>query len=298
MPLTRFLGVTGGEVFLHHDLLLRICRYVRDRYQYDLGIATNGFWAEGEARAKQLLAPLVELGLAEMLVSLDDFHLEFVDIERIVCCIRTALELGVRVTIQTIKTRTSHDRAWFQEHLDLPRPPALRWIEIPLHPAGRARTAVAPDEFLYDWTNQVGRCTALRVWNVAPSGEVVPCCGTAFARALRLGNAIEEDLADIVNRGNLSPLVNTLAAWGGPYMLIKTLEVNGNHNFSDRRWASHCHACDTVLRDRKALAILERELPLHQMEAVRARLQAHELWYRSLVLGEQDCDHVPGGWVG
>lgn len=298
MPLTRFVGFTGGEAFLHYGLMLELCNYVHEKYGYDLGVATNGFWAEDRAHAMEMLVPLTRMGLAEILVSLDDFHLEFVDPDRVVCCLKTAVELGLRVTVQTIKGRTGRDAKWFQEHLDVPRPPALRWVETPLHPAGRARKALASDEIPCEWTNQVGRCTALRVWNVGPQGDVVPCCGTAFSPALRLGNAFKEDLSAIVNRGNLNPLVNTLAAWGGPYLLIKTLEAHGEDRFSNRRWASHCHACDELLRDQEALALLDRELPAHQMEAVTARLYSHELWYRSFVLGASDCDFVPAGWVG
>jgi hypothetical protein len=297
MPFTRFVGFTGGEVFLYRDMLLELGRYVRDRFGYHFGAATNAYWAETTEKAREVLEPLVDLGLGELLFSLDDFHLEFIDGARVENAVRAALLLGVDVTVQTIKTRTGHDSAYFRAHLDIPPAPQVRWVETPCHPAGRAVSQVPANEYFYDWTNHAGRCTALRVWSVDPYGTVVPCCGTAFCRPLRIGNAFRDDLAAIVQRANVDPLLNTVAAWGGPYMLIKTLEQHGDFRYSTRQFASHCHACDVVLRDREAVKLFERELPPHWLEALSSRLVAQALWYRAYVFEEPNCHYVPGGWI-
>ncbi len=297
LPLTRFVGFTGGEAFLHYDLLLQLGRYIQEKFGYCLGVATNCFWAEDRARAREMLSSLAALGLTELLVSLDDFHLEFVRAKCVENCLREALALGINITVQTIRSRTGHDAAWFQKNMDVPRPPAVRWVETPLHPAGRAVHGVPASEYVYDWTNCAGYCTALRVWSVDPYGWVTPCCGTAFSHRLRVGNALQEDLAAIVNRANVDVLLNTLAGWGGPYLLIKTLEQNGDYRFSNREFASHCHACDTVLRDRQALGVFERELPPHWIEAVASRLAAHTLWYRCVVDHDPGSDWLPAGWL-
>lgn len=295
LPLTKFLGFTGGEVFLYPELLLRIAGYLHERHGLGFGVATNCFWAVDDDAAARALEPLVRVGLAEVLLSLDDFHTEFVPADRVVTAVRAALRLGLDVTVQTIRTATGHRAAWFQEHLDIPR--SVRWVETPCHPAGRALRDVPESEFVLDWTSSPGHCTALRVWNIDPSGWVTPCCGTAFARRLRLGNAFREDLDAIVNRCNVDPLLNTVAAWGGPYLLIQLLESQGDTRFTGRRFASHCHACDVVLRDPEALAVFERELPKRWGEALASRLVSQQLWYRSYGLGEDGCDWLPAGWV-
>ena len=94
MPLTWFVGFTGGEVFLHYDLLLQLGRYLNQRFKYRFGIATNCYWAKSQERARAKLEPLIEVGLAEMLVSLDDFHLEYIDARRIEHAVNVALKLG------------------------------------------------------------------------------------------------------------------------------------------------------------------------------------------------------------
>jgi MoaA/NifB/PqqE/SkfB family radical SAM enzyme len=297
MTLTRFVGFTGGEIFLHYPMLLKLGRYIHQKYHYGFGVATNCYWATDRTRARKLLTPLVEVGLSELLVSLDDFHLEYIDGRRIENCVNVALELGASVTVQTIKTRTGHGVAYFQKTMDIPPPPAVRWVETPCHPAGRALSEVPDDEYIYDWKNQPGHCTALRVWNVDPYGFVTPCCGTAFAPPLQIGNVFEESLSEIVNRANVNPLLNTIAGWGGPYMLIKALETCGDGRYSEKAFASHCHACMTVLQDQEVVKVLDRELRVHWVEALASRLATQTLWYRSFALEDKNCDWLPGGWL-
>jgi MoaA/NifB/PqqE/SkfB family radical SAM enzyme len=297
MPLTHFVGFTGGEPFLHYDLLLELGRYIQEKYGYPFGAATNCFWAKDRPKARAMLSPLVDRGLRELLVSLDDFHLEFIDGKRIENCIHVALSLGMHVTVQTIITRTGHNASYFREHMDIPQSLAIRWVETPCHPAGRAVSQVPESEYVREWCNKPDHCTALHVWNVDPQGRVTPCCGTACSRPLKVGNSFEEDLSVIVNRTNVSPLINTIAAWGGPYLLIKMLEKRGDFRYSNRMFASHCDACDTVLQDREVLEVLDQELPVHWLEALASRLMATKLWYRSFILQDKSFTWLPAGWV-
>jgi len=66
---------------------------------------------------------------------------------------------------------------------------------------------------------------------------------------------------------------------------------------ASRRFASHCHACDTVLRDAKALALFDRELPDHWLDVLASRLMSQQLWYRSFALREEGCNWLPAGWM-
>jgi hypothetical protein len=79
--------------------------------------------------------------------------------------------------------------------------------------------------------------------------------------------------------------------------LIKILEKNGIGCYSDRVFASHCEACDTVLRDPKAMEVLNRELPEHWVEALASRLVARKLWYQSFILQDNSFTWLPAGWV-
>ena len=297
MPLTHHVGFSGGEAFLHYDFLLELGAFVQQKFGHSMGIATNCFWATDRQRARAMLSPLVDLGLSDLLISLDDFHLEYVDARCVENCIHEALALGINVVVQTVKTKSSHGSRYFQEHLDIPSPPKVTWMEIPCHPVGRALAGLPESDYVYEWTNRPGYCTALRVWSVDPFGGVTPCCGTAIAPPLQVGNALQQPLSEIINQANVNPLLNTIAAWGGPYMLIKVLEHNGDFRYSHRAFASHCHACSTVLLDPEAMRILERDLPEHWLDALAARLAAHTLWYRTTILQDESCRWLPGGWL-
>jgi hypothetical protein len=265
---------------------------------YGFGIVTNCFWARDEQKTQTMLKPLVELGLGQLFVSLDDFHQEFVDPRNVKNCVHAAISLGIHVEVLTIKTRSGRGKEYYQKHLDLPSDPVLvQWTENPCQPGGRALTDVPPSEFVLEWRNRPGQCMALRVWNIDPYGWVVPCPGTAFAPLMRVGNAFETPLPDLVNRANVDPLLNTLAAWGGPYQLIRLLEARGYHDYSTRLFASQCHACATVLQDQRTVELIKKELPNHWLDALAARLVAQRLWWESLFLKDHRVNWLPAGWV-
>ena len=64
----------GGEPFLFYPLLLKGVREARER-GFEVGLVTNSYWADCEENALLWLRPLAELGIADLSVSDDDFHL-------------------------------------------------------------------------------------------------------------------------------------------------------------------------------------------------------------------------------
>jgi hypothetical protein len=62
-------------------------------------------------------------------------------------------------------------------------------------------------------------------------------------------------------------------------------------------FASHCHACTSVLRDAKAREVLDSELAEHWLDALASRLASQTLWYRSFALGDKNSNWLPEGWL-
>lgn len=295
LPLACFVGFTGGEVFLHHDLLVELGRYASERIGCKFAVSTNASWASTEQAATRLLQPLVAAGLKYLMISIDDLHLEFVPERRIVTAVNAAFALGITVTAQTVLTKNGRTAEQLRSALGLP-PPSDRfvWTEFRCHPVGRGATELRQEEIWTDWSNRVDSCSALRIWTVDPDGWVRPCCGTARATVLRAGNAFETPLREIAKAANVDPLFNTIAAWGGPYMLIRHLEKLRDRRFSDRTFSSNCHACDAVLSDAAALERIRPVLEEHRVEAIAARVATQ----RALHLAEDARSVVlPGGWV-
>ena len=111
---------------------------------------------------------------------------------------------------------------------------------------------------------------------VDPNGEVSPCCGVPFNRLRRLGNAFEEPLTQIVRRMNVDPLLNALAAYGGPYLLIDLLAAKGVTTYAERTYSTNCHACQTVLGSQQAVELIQEDLEEHRLELVAGRAILHE----------------------
>jgi hypothetical protein len=64
----------GGEAFLYYPLLVEGVRESRER-GFEVGLVTNSYWADCEENALLWLRPLAELGIADLSVSDDEFHL-------------------------------------------------------------------------------------------------------------------------------------------------------------------------------------------------------------------------------
>jgi hypothetical protein len=86
--------LTGGEPFLYWEHLLEIMRKAKSQGlgNADL-IETNGFWADDQKIAKERIKILDELGMRRLKISVDPFHLKFVDIEPVRLLANAAIDL-------------------------------------------------------------------------------------------------------------------------------------------------------------------------------------------------------------
>jgi organic radical activating enzyme len=86
--------LTGGEPFLCWEHLLEIMRKAKSQGLDDTDlIETNGFWATSEQIAKERIKILDGLGMRRLKISVDPFHLKFVDIESIRLLTNAAIDL-------------------------------------------------------------------------------------------------------------------------------------------------------------------------------------------------------------
>ncbi|NNG17560.1 MAG: radical SAM protein [Gemmatimonadales bacterium] len=74
IPSVERIYFEGGEAFLYYPLLIEGVREARER-GFEVGLVTNSYWADCEENALLWLRPLAELGIADLSVSDDEFHL-------------------------------------------------------------------------------------------------------------------------------------------------------------------------------------------------------------------------------
>jgi len=227
VPSIEWVYYEGGEAFLYYPLLLEAVREATDR-GYCVGIVSNGYWATSDEDAVMWLRPLVDLGLADLSVSDDEFHYGRVGETPAAHAIKAARTLGLPGGSITIERPGSgaaagergapvvggdvrfRGRAADTLIAGLPRRPAESFVECP-----------------YEELEQ-----PIRV-HVDPYGHVQVCQG------ISVGNVWDAPLAAILDRYH--PAAHAICGpllRGGPAALAGERGVTAGSGYVDE-----CHMC-------------------------------------------------------
>lgn len=122
----RLVGFSGGESFLYLRELRALAGYCWTQHQLPSAISTNCYWALSESKAGEILEPLRELGLQQLLLSVDDFHQEHIPLDRVGHALRAGRRLGIECTLQAIVTRTSRRIRDYLADLGIEEGPGVR----------------------------------------------------------------------------------------------------------------------------------------------------------------------------
>ncbi|MFW6437467.1 MAG: radical SAM protein, partial [Armatimonadota bacterium] len=85
---------TGGEPFLLGDDLRAVVEYCTG-LDLKTRIVTNAYWAVTPERAREIVESYVDAGLSEINLSADDYHQEFLPVERIRFANEASSEAGL-----------------------------------------------------------------------------------------------------------------------------------------------------------------------------------------------------------
>ena len=186
--------------------------------------------------------------MRRLLVSADDFHQEYVPLERVRNAIDAARALSIAVTVQCLVTASSKKSDHYRESLDLFDGDGVECSEIPCSPIGSAARRIAGSEFPPRTDALQQYCSMLSPIVVMPDGAVYLCCGPAFATpALLAGNLRGESLEDILERAEWDPLLNALAVSNGPALVAETLARLGRGDVVAPGYPTSCAACHQLL---------------------------------------------------
>ena len=278
----RLVGFSGGEPFIYRKDMTEIMRYVHETYELPSVAVTNSFWAATPEKTRAILKPLYDLGLRQLLLSVDDFHQEYVPLERVDNCLKVAKELGIAPTVQCVVTESSKKLDDYLDALDIKDDEDVTSSEIPCTPIGFAASELPASEFKIRPGVPSDYCSMLQTLIVLPEGTVHLCCGPTFSDdGLVAGNLHQESLASIVERAEWDPLYNALALGNGPGCYVeKALAETGQDGFLLDGYASSCHACHHIL-DQPGMA----ETLSQALEPQRA-----EMFFKRTIL-DQEIGH-------
>lgn len=323
----RTIIFAGGEPLLLGPDIFAAISHARSR-RLSTRLVTNAYWALNDARARDICQKLVDAGLDELNISIDDFHLPYVDplnVRRAFQAARTMDFQSVVVVHCTGPTTTFNDEqldALLGEQLprlfdgerertlfDTPgRRPFVCISNTSLQAVGRASQCLSSSDIEMDerWerrSREIGGCPwAVRSPAITPDGHLVSCCGFEVRgnEVLDIGDLAGRSLTELLDQADGDLPLNWIAL-EGPYAIMDFLKSRDPALPFHQRYGSYCELCQHIVTDpaiRKALFDnMDRRVfhILQRREDIKAALEqeaAVEDW-----LSEPATELQPAGLV-
>lgn len=259
----KTVSFTGGEAFLEIEKLSRgiaLCNELGLRTT----VVTNAYWAYNEKNAVCMLSRMITL--AELHVSTDSFHQEFVPIENVKNAILSCHQLKIKclVSIAYLHDPVSEIRTVEEQLKDVQGLYQIRYQ--PVHPVGRAATQIGL-ESIYKYNIEKVRCGGIYRPSVTPDGKVSACCGSALCwqgnHHLCLGNIRNERFGAILQRADCDPILHMLGQWGHIKLLELILKQAKIENYdlimpSISEMTGICTLCEYIFTDENMTWLLKR----------------------------------------
>lgn len=257
---TDVLCFTGGEALLYYREILALTAEVRAA-GLQVSVVTGAGWVKSESMARSRLKALQAAGVGSLIVSWDGYHEEFAPRENALTVVRLACELGLRVTLRTI-TRADGGRDEF--HAPFAAFP-IQFEASTVVPLGSA-AGLKAEHFPASEEPPKGVCGVVTLPVIEPDGTVYACCGpghfSSSTSPLRLGNAEQEPLEDILARGSADPILEAISLIGphGLYTLLQG-DAEAARRFQPRRkYSGICELCLDINNSPPLVAALRRRL--------------------------------------
>jgi len=278
IPSIRVIIFTGGEPTLFPDLLSEGIKLAHKK-GFVTRLVTNGWWAQDYRRTYDLLKTLKTLGLDEINMSYDDFHVYYLERyggeQNLLNVVRAATDLGITVVVETllypeVKITSRRLRRIFKSA----RIEGVLLLEDFITPLGRARQRLGPRFYFEIQENNEKKFKACkdigRTLTVLPDGRLMACCGhiinteAQFAFTLN-GPAFGEPLIETIRR-----IQRNMFYWWlhleGPEVVLREIGVNGEF----RRNCEVCFHLVTTYRSR-LLAFASKKENLYERLIARRK---------------------------
>jgi len=286
IALNKFTSFSFGdqEIFFNFDLFIEIAKYLQSKMpSMPLTITTSSYWVKNYDHALNQFSLLKQAGLKAVLLSIDDFHQRSIKINKVIDSIKASLDLGLELSLQTIISKNSRKKDYFEKLIrknlkycyDFGK---VEWVEHYFTPVGRGKK-IPTYELIYETKKLIGGCSVMEVIQIAPDGEVVPCCGSgACAEYLTIGNINKKELNEIITDADTNPLINSLFIWLGPYGLIRELSSFGKTNFLSKKHTGVCHACHEIFSNKECVSFLQERLDKNKIDLLAARWHIEQMY--------------------
>ena len=265
--------LSGGESFLNLQNCYDLFEIAKVSGFLEITTTTNAYWARKRDKAQAVATRLRSVGVTNIEISWDYWHLPFIPAEAITNCLDACREADIETNLRVLSTR-SHS---YHEALALLNPKSLhnasRITCGPVFATGRAAKEIKETEF-HGHEDLTGSCHTFLNLTVNALGNVFPCCaGFDQTDNYLFGNVRDQSIIDIVESMNSSPLLRTLVI-GGVKELASILNSGGIS--LDGNYQSICHMCWSIFSSPERVAQIEGYFDALQKDVLQQGLLALE----------------------
>lgn len=238
------LGISGGEPLAFYNDMLDIATMAQQN-SISLTLFSNAFWAKDKLRAEIYLSSLQEKGLTSLILSTDQFHQEFIDLENIIIASNIASLLNINVDIMIPSTASGWSTFRTLAYLESKTQASL--TTHPIHPIGRATSL---DSSYFRWAKlEVKGCDLvgrIEVDYTALTAQCPPASDFEKNNPLVLGNLEEESLETLLDKYQNNLLYWILGEFGplGLYYLFVHAGIEVNLPIEGH--VSNCQLCQQL----------------------------------------------------
>jgi hypothetical protein len=263
------ISLTGGEPFLCYENMLKIC-HCASQLGLEVNTLTNCSWAISESTAMRKLGKLRQFGLGKITINTDEFHQEFVPLERVKLCFEASRKLGLGIELRCIVAKNTKRMEYFAKKIGALGKEGVIMNEFPVIPAGRG-AGLDRDILLYP--PMTSPCPfVLRMMAVEPNGDLAACCGVGgFSPPLIVGNVKKYGLKKLVAIADQDPLYSCLAFYG-PQTLLEIIKEKGYKLNVVGKHVERCHVCFDLLSNVRNQSVVREVLKLVEDELSLAKL--------------------------
>lgn len=273
---------SGGEPTLLGEDLFRGIAYATQRGLLTR-VVTNGWWGKTPEKADAFLGRLIESGLQEINISLDDMHQDWIPFESVknsfLACVKRKFRclLAHKVLKNARMTRAyleeqfgvelidfSHDRTYTPDE-------ECRLISTGVVvPVGPKPQDYAQEELTYGEFR--GSCgSVLRDIIIGANHQFLPCCGivTKNLPELTFGDLRQKRMIDAIDEANRDLMANWLAL-EGPSGIAEFVKKKDPSIPFDQRYTGICHLCNEVLTRPDVRRVL-----VEHLDEIKQRVRLH-----------------------
>lgn len=235
------VAITGGEPLLRYSEVIKVVAATASLGK-DVTLITNGYWAVNEKIAEEKIDKLVNCGLSALTVSYDNYHREFIPVERIRILFNVLKRYNLSTALNMVVDKENRATEIIEELEE-----SIFGVPITIMPVSRVGNACLIDErnlYFTSFSNYKKLECPASAWEfvVHHDGLVYPCCSPlVFDSNLVIGDIRKETIADIEKSLFSNILLLIIKEQGLGWFIKKlSLDVDLDH------FVSVCEICRII----------------------------------------------------